>query len=65
MEARTATAGEQAKAELHGGNIIAAIKASGVEFVLLQQHERQAVSQAQCLVLALAVKMEGRREQRR
>jgi sulfopyruvate decarboxylase subunit alpha len=34
MEARTATAGEQAKAELHGGNIIAAIKASGVEFVL-------------------------------
>src|SRR5437868_957657 len=34
MEARTATAGEQAKAELHGGNIIEAIKASGVEFVL-------------------------------
>src|SRR5262249_37432780 len=33
MEARTAT-GEQAKIELHGANIIAAIKASGVEFVL-------------------------------
>ena len=34
MEARTATTGEQAKIELHGANIIAAIKASGVEFVL-------------------------------
>jgi len=34
MEAQTATAGEQAKLELHGANIIAAIKASGVEFVL-------------------------------
>src|SRR6476469_2598659 len=34
MEAQTATKGEQAKVELHGANIIAAIKASGVEFVL-------------------------------
>ena len=34
MEVMTATTGEQAKAELHGANIIAAIKASGVEFVL-------------------------------
>ena len=34
MEAQTATTGEQAKIELHGANIIAAIKASGVEFVL-------------------------------
>jgi len=34
MEAETATTGEQAKLELHGANIIAAIKASGVEFVL-------------------------------
>ena len=34
MEAETATTGEQAKIELHGANIIAAIKASGVEFVL-------------------------------
>src|SRR5215831_5801412 len=34
MEAGTATTGEQAKLELHGANIIAAIKASGVEFVL-------------------------------
>jgi sulfopyruvate decarboxylase TPP-binding subunit len=34
MEAQTATTGEQAKFELHGANIIAAIKASGVEFVL-------------------------------
>ena len=33
MEARTATTGEQAKIELHGANIIAAIKASGVEYV--------------------------------
>src|SRR5689334_16596900 len=34
MEAQTATTGEQTKIELHGANIIAAIKASGVEFVL-------------------------------
>jgi sulfopyruvate decarboxylase TPP-binding subunit len=34
MEAQTATTGEQAKVELHGANIISAIKASGVEFVL-------------------------------
>src|SRR6266700_4657604 len=34
MEAETATTGVQAKLELHGANIIAAIKASGVEFVL-------------------------------
>ena len=34
MDAQTATKGEQAKVELHGANIISAIKASGVEFVL-------------------------------
>src|SRR5437016_7145916 len=34
MEAETATKSEQAKVDLHGANIIAAIKASGVEFVL-------------------------------
>src|SRR2546421_6849567 len=34
MEAQTATTGEQTKIELHGANIIAAIKAAGVEFVL-------------------------------
>jgi sulfopyruvate decarboxylase subunit alpha len=34
MDAQTATKGEQAKVELHGTNILAAIKASGVEFVL-------------------------------
>jgi len=34
MEAQTATTGEQVKIELHGANIISAIKASGVEFVL-------------------------------
>jgi sulfopyruvate decarboxylase TPP-binding subunit len=34
MEAQTATKGEQAKVELHGANIISAVKASGVEFVL-------------------------------
>src|SRR6266403_1461710 len=34
MEAQTATTGEQTKIELHGANIIAAIKASGIEFVL-------------------------------
>src|SRR6476469_11208864 len=34
MDAQTATKGEQAKVELHGTNILAAIKASGVEYVL-------------------------------
>src|SRR5262245_22878734 len=34
MEAQTATKANEAKVELHGSNIIAAIKASGVEFVL-------------------------------
>src|ERR1700704_3694851 len=34
MEGQTATTGEQAKLDLHGASIIAAIKASGVEFVL-------------------------------
>jgi sulfopyruvate decarboxylase subunit alpha len=34
MEAQTASKANAAKVELHGGNIIAAIKASGVEFVL-------------------------------
>jgi sulfopyruvate decarboxylase subunit alpha len=34
MDAETATKAEQAKVELHGANIIAAVKQSGVEFVL-------------------------------
>jgi sulfopyruvate decarboxylase TPP-binding subunit len=34
MDAETATKPEQDKAELHGSNILAAIKASGVEFIL-------------------------------
>jgi sulfopyruvate decarboxylase subunit alpha len=34
MEAQTATKADAAKVELHGSSIIAAIKASGVEFVL-------------------------------
>jgi len=34
MEAQTATKANEAKVELHGSNIIAGIKASGVEFVL-------------------------------
>ena len=34
MDAQTAAKAEQAKVELHGANIIAAVKQSGVEFVL-------------------------------
>src|SRR5215813_6641972 len=34
MDAQTASKAEQAKVELHGASIIAAIKASGVEYVL-------------------------------
>jgi sulfopyruvate decarboxylase TPP-binding subunit len=34
MDAQTAAKAEQAKVELHGANIIAAIKESGVEYVL-------------------------------
>jgi sulfopyruvate decarboxylase subunit alpha len=34
MDAQTATKAEDSKVELHGKNIIAAIKASGVEFIL-------------------------------
>jgi sulfopyruvate decarboxylase TPP-binding subunit len=34
MDAQTATTAKPAKVELHGANIIAAVKAAGVEFVL-------------------------------